>query len=253
MKSTKLPPIVGPLLATVLLCTGFWLYTEWDLKKFEESFPKVPSVQSAKSETAPAQQGVLREEKLETTGSPQTVSPMPDTDFETSGSIDAEHAFDDSAVAEAATDALALESFFDTFLEEPSADTITSGDFTDVSEAVPYDMERVKAGFDDYNASLKTDPEYAYQRLDDAFREQYGDDPDVDILVEHIRESNEGTTEIAEAIDFVEAVIRLTSKVSPPEALESLYAHLEFLRETQHMALEQGTAVQHQNAIHVGE
>lgn len=253
MKRAKLPPIVVPLIVTVLLCAGLWLYTAWDLKKFEESLPKVPSVQSAKSETAPSQQGGQSAEKLETTGSLQTVSPVPDTDFETSASITAAQSVEDAAVTAAATDNLALDSFFDTFLEEPPADAITSGDFTDVAEAVPYDMERVKAGFDDYNAALDTAPEYAYQRLDDAFREQYGDDPDVDILVEHIRDSHEGTTEIAEAIDFAEALIRLTSKISPPEALESLYAHLELLRETQQMALEQGTAVQYQNVIHVGE
>ena len=61
MKRAKLPPIVVPLIVplivTVLLCAGLWLYTAWDLKKFEESLPKVPSVQSAKSETAPSQQG----------------------------------------------------------------------------------------------------------------------------------------------------------------------------------------------------
>ncbi len=181
------------------------------------------------------------------------MSPVSGTDFEPSESIAAEQSFDATAVGDSSTDALSLESFFDTFLEEFPADAITSGDFTDVSEEVPYDMELVKAGFDDYNAYLETDPEYAYQRLDAAFREQYGDDPDVDILVEHVRDSNEGTTEIAEAIDFAEAIIRLTSKISPPEALESLYAYLELLRETQKMALEQGTDVQHQNVINVGE
>ena len=130
---------------------------------------------------------------------------------------------------------------------------MTSGDFTDVPQELPYDMEVVKSGFDDYNTFLETDPEYAYQRLSDAFLEQYGDDPDVYRLVEHIKQNNEGTTTFDSAIDFTETTIRLMSKICPPEALESLELHLELLTEHRRLALEQGTNPQYRSNIHVGE
>ena len=106
---------------------------------------------------------------------------------------------------------------------------------------VPYDVEVVKAGFADYNAYLETDPERAYQCLDDAFREQYGDDPDVDILVQHIRKCNDGVETVDGAIKNSEAMVRLVSKLpTPPEAIEAINLHLEYLKEMKRKAREAG-------------
>lgn len=251
MKTMNLPLIVGALLLTVLICAGFWLYTEWNLKRFKASLPQAPPAQTVTREMPPAQYEDIPQEDTQTTENVGTVPPRSTVEREDSAPVAA--ARDAASVAAGTADDAGLGSFLEAFFEETAADTIASGDFTDVGEEIPYDMAIVKAGFDDYNAYLKTDPEYAYQRLEAAFREQYGDDPDVHILVEHIRDSNEGPTPIADAIEFTEAMIRLTSKISPPEALEHLQLHLELLRETQQMALEQGTSAQYQSVMHVGE
>ena len=246
MKTMNLPPIGGPLIVTLLICGGFWLYTEWDIKRFKESISS--PVQRASRETTPVQDEALPQEN---TPPPENVAAVP-----TQLDVETEHSPPVAATPDAATvaEAPAADADFDSFLEEMEAASVASGDFTDGSEDAPYDMAFVIAGFDDYNAYLKTDPEYAYQRLDAAFREQYGDDSDVDVLVGHIRESNEGPTTIADAITFAEAMIRLTSKISPPEALVPLESHLLLLRETQQMALEQGTEnLLHQNVMYVGE
>ena len=227
---------------TVFICAVFWLYTQWDLKKFKESLPRAPSVQSAKSETAPAQQEGFPQEATEPS------FPVPDTLLETSTPITAEQSFGAMSVKEVPpTDDLTLESFFDTFLEETEADAITSGDFTDVSQEAPYDVALVKKGFDDYNAYLKIDPEYAYHRLDAALREQYSDDPDVDIIVETVRRSNEGALTIDAAIHHAEAMIRLVSEdgISPPEAVAVIADNLEYLREVKQLALESGEDTVH--------
>jgi len=244
MKTMNLPLLGGTLIVTLLICGGFWLYTKWDTKRFEESLGPVPS---AARETTPVQDEAPSQKNT-------SVAPQHEVETEHSPPVATTSGTASVAPAPAADADADLDSFLEMFLEEFEADSVDSGDLTDGIEEVPYDLAFVKAGFDDYNGYLKTDSEYAYQRLDAAFREQYGDDSDVDILVGHIRESNEGPTTIADAITFAEAMIRLTSKISPPEALEPLETHLLLLRESQQLALEQGTEnLLHQNVMYVGE
>ena len=89
------------------------------------------------------------------------------------------------------TDTVDLYTLFEEFLEETEANAITSGDFANAAQDAPYDQVLVKAAFADYNVYLETNPEYAYQRLKEVFRERYNDDPDVSRLVEMIRKSSE--------------------------------------------------------------
>lgn len=253
MKLMNLKTIAVPLILTVLISAAFWLYTEWDIKRFKESLPNPPpAVETPRETTTTTRPAEIRQEVRQNA---ETVFPVLDTELEKSESVATEQHLDTAVVEEVSTGTTDLDSFFDMFLEETAANAVTSGDFTDVSQEqeVPYDMAVVKSGFDDYNAFLETDPEYAYKRLSDAFREQYGDVPDVDRLVEHIKQSNEAPTTFDSAIDFTETVIRLVSKIGPPEALESLKVHLELLREHQHLALEQGADPKYRSTIHVGE
>lgn len=242
MKSMNLTSLVGALILTILICAGFWFYTQWDTKRFEASLSK-SSLQTGFYEAAPAQQGTPLQEATETIETAATRYSGHGPELEISEGDATEQEVDAGVAAEDSTNPADLSTLFSEFLEETVSDAVVSGDFTDVDQDVPYDQDFVKAGFDAYNAALKTDPEYAYQRLDEAFREQYGDDPDVDIIVENIRRSNEGTHTIDTAIDSAEAILRLASKISPPEALENLESYLEFLMEIKQLALEQGTEI----------
>ncbi|MYC76695.1 hypothetical protein F4X10_13100 [Candidatus Poribacteria bacterium] len=235
MKPMNLNQMIIPLILTVLICAGFWLYTQWDLKKFEASLPKIPPMQTANNETVHAAPAEFPREITEVTESPRTEYPVSDTDLSPAAPTDVPA--DVSEETEADTigsgDFTTEYPVSDTDLsEETEADTIGSGDFTDVSQDVPYDEEFVGNAFDDYNASLETDPDYAYQRLDDALREQYGDDPDVDILVQHTRQLNDGTATITSTLENLQAQMRLMVKNNhPPDALEEVRSALESLSE----------------------
>lgn len=221
---------------TVLICAVFWLYTQWELKTFKDSLPKVPDQHSSKGETLPARQGGPQEASQATENSQKTSS------MAVEPSDSGEQAFDATEVPEPSIDDFTDEGFFDGFLETEEAlpEAVTSGDTTDVSEPALYDEALVEKGFADYNAYLETDPDYAYQRLDAAFREQYGDDPDVDIVVETVRRSNEGAISVDVAIRHTEAMIRLMSKITPPEGVAPIVDTLEYLRDVKQMALESG-------------
>lgn len=245
MKSMNLHLIFSGLILTVLICTGFWLYTEWDTKRFKESL-QIPSVMEAPGEETTARQTEHPQEITQTTENAISSTPIREAKQETN-KPDAATPSESPDVAEAASDGAGMDSFFDQWLEQ------TMGDSTDVSQEVPFDMAVVKAGFDDYHAHLQNDPEYAYQRLDDAFREQYGDDPDVDILVDTIRRGNSGPMTIDDAIKWMETMMRLVSKISPPEALVSIQDALEMLTIAKQMAQEDGIDIEYQGNFHIGE
>lgn len=240
------------LLTFVIICAGLWFYTQWDIRRFEASLPKAPPPQTETREMAPAEQALPRQKVANETETSANAPPMHDTDVENAAHVGAELT---ETVADVSPDETDLDSFLDTFLEETTADSIAPGDLGEAASEAPYDLEVVKAGFDDYNSYLATDPEYAYQRLDAAFREQYGDDPDIDIIVENVRRNNEGTLTIDDAIYHTEAMIRLMSKISPPEAIAVIADHLEYLREAKQLALESGEDIEHQFNLrfHVGE
>ena len=217
------------------VCTGLWLYVESDMKRFRESLPPPPGGNEELS--------IKRDAEVRFSGDGST-EPLFSTELSTAPiAPDTPTPESESTIAGSETDWL-----FDNEDISITGDPFSDTDVTDVpdsaaSPAAPYDLLFVKAGFSDYNTYLHTNPEYAYQRLDEAFREQYGDDPDVDILVESARRYNEGAVPIETAIRFAEAQLRLLSKFEQPEPIEALQDHIEMLRETQQYGLETGEKV----------
>lgn len=233
----------------VLLSVGIFLYSQWDLKRFNESLPEVPSMTTAERDS-PNAKGVPEPA--------QVVMHLPDTESErreTDGVADTEVSSevpgsDDTGLAEFHADD--ARSLFEELVEESEVDTASEeGDVSDV-DRLPYDVEIVRAGFDDYNAYLDTNPAYAYQRLDDAFREQYGDFPDVDILVETIQRSNEGTGTIDDAIANAEAFLRLVHPSVPPENVQEAVEQVTSLRELRQLAADEGIEIPFQQTYRFG-
>ena len=235
LRRQNLGIICGALLA-VLICAGFFVYERWELKRFNASLPEVPSVDTA----GPSER--TRQERTQT-----TALSVSETSRWTAESDNAET--DAAGLAEIASVAEELPSApLDEppylFIEETDRDLLEPEDFMESEPEVPYDMAKVQAGFDDYNAYLETDPGYAYQRLDDAFREQYGDSPDVDILVETFSRFNDGTATIDDAIDNASAFLRLMHGLVAPEGMQIVADHLAYLHEIKQLALEEGATIQ---------
>ncbi len=223
----------------VLICIGVWLYVEWDLKRFRESLPSSSQRTDERSleHFAPA---VSEGERNGTGAASSAELDTAPIDRDT-GVLESE-----SRVASTETDVLfdTDPQFREALLPDADLPEVSNGDGP---REAPYDLMFVKAGYADYNAYLNTDPEYAYRRLDDAFREQFGDSPDVDILLESVRRYNEGPVPIDTAIRFAEAQLRLLSKFGYPEPIAVLQDHIEMLRETRQYGLESGEEVLYQN------
>jgi len=224
----------------VIICTGLWLYLEWDLKRFKESLP-----------SSPQRTDELSIERFE--NPPVSRDRANGTEPFFSAELDTVPIASDTPALESESTIAGTEKdvLFDAdpqIIEEK----LTDEEFPDVPDpdvtrAAPYDMLFVKAAYKDYNTYLHTNPEYAYQRLDEAFREQFGDDSDVDIFLESVIRYNEGSVPIDTAIRFAEAQLRLISKLGFPEPIAALQDHIEMLRETQQYALESGEEVLYRN------
>ncbi len=247
MKLRKPFVLVGGVI--VMICIGLWFYVEWDMKQFTGSLPTRPhgpdELQAEELEKNPRSGEVVEGSSTQKATAIVPAAPTPEKESTT-------------ADAEA-----------DLFLDEAqpfTEKTITYGDAPDSHKTegpdenaadfpkVPYDIERVKAGFEDYNSYLSTNPEYAYQRLDDAFREQFGDSPDVDILVESIRSYNKGPVPVDTAIRYMEAEIRLFSQFSQfgDGAVVGIQANLEMLREAKQHSLESGEEFFYRSNVKIG-
>lgn len=239
MKFKNLFFMVGGVIA--IICVGIWLYVEWDLKQFRETLPSPPQridePQAERLEKNTLPEEVVNASEEQSTEPIVLDEPEPEKEITTA----------DAGI--------------DVFLNEIQQITelpVTSEDDLDSPEAdvpdedlVPFDAETVKAGFNDYNAYLNADPEYAYQRLDDAFREQFGNSADVDILVESIRSYNEGPVPVDTAIEFMEAELRLQSQFGYPEPMAELQDNLEMLREARQYALESGEVFLYRSQVRI--
>lgn len=249
MNSADLKRIAGISILVILVCAGLFIYVEWEIKRFDASLPEVPSVDTAPNAAA------LSENTHQEVPQPPTASvsesPLLTAAPEGPGTDSARRAETASVVepppSEFAGNAL------DLFLEETETVPVESEEeFTQGQPEVPYDMAKVEAGFADYNAYLATNPAYAYQRLDEAWREQWGDSPDVDILVETVRRGNAGTATIDDAIANTEALLRLMPGIVIPEGIQVVADHLEYLKSKQ-LALEEGTLDQFNWTPRIGE
>lgn len=141
----------------LLLSAGIFLYSQWDLKRFQESLPEVPKTDTAAQDT-PNAKGVT-EELADSEPIPVVTHPSDAT----SDSIADTKVASVEDFPESPSDApLAL---FEPLVEEGDGETLLEeGDVAEASDGLSYDVEIVKAGFDDYNAYLDTHPAYAYQR-----------------------------------------------------------------------------------------
>lgn len=239
---------VGALI-TVVCCVGLFLYTQWDMKRFADSLPEVlisSNAQNNSSAPISTPQTDMQHTTLAISESSSINTEMESTENDDAARTEIEEEY----IPEDPDNAL---NFFEKLPEEAHTAEFQEeeNDLSDF-EWVPFDIEKVKAGFDDYNAYVHTDPEYAYQRLDEAFREQYGDSPDVNILVETIRSDNEGNGTIDNAITNLEALLRLLPRISPSEGVQEVANELESLRELKQLALETGKEI-HYNQVHYFE
>ena len=220
----------------LLLSAGIFLYSQWDLKRFQESLPEVPTMDTAAQDT-PNAKGVT-EELADSEPIPVVTHPSDATsDSIADTKVAAVEDFPESPSDAPLT-------LFEPLVEEGDGDTLPEeGDIAEASDGLSYDVEIVKAGFNDYNAYLDTHPAYAYQRLDDAFREQYGDSADVDILVETVQRSNEGTGTIDDAIANAEAFLRLIPPSVPPENVQEVVEQVAYLKELRQLAADEGIEI----------
>ncbi len=192
------------VLLTVLICTGIYFYAQWDLARFKASLGEVPKFNVL---TNPASQN-----EKQTTEHAKSLTPSVEPLLETNGEpeiIKAETGIENtpSESEDSINDSEKL--IFS--LDEPLEDILDE-------PLEPYDLEKVRAGFRDYNAFLVSNPERAYASLTDALREQNGDCFEVDIIVETVRRINDGITTIDDAIALRRAIIELT----PPENTEEI-------------------------------
>ena len=221
--------IVGATVLVTLVCAGMFFYAQWELNRFKETLPKVSTVPTTPKTTAYQQHT-----------SQEAIHPITPWEISETGPAGDIQSVSVAETTQSGTANEAQDLFFKNYPEK--TETGEAESLKPASE-FPYNIEEVKAGFDDYNAYLAVNPEYAYQRLDDAFREQYGDSTDVDILIETIRRGNNGTGTIDDAIASAEALLRLMPGISLPEGIQAVADHLESLKETKQLALESRTKI----------
>lgn len=195
--SVLLKVLVRGAIASLLIAVGIFVYVEWDLKRFNASLKKPPVI----SQDTVSPDDVSQREKMQEDLGQTTVVPL-------AASEDAEEEQIASEVEEMNLDE-------QTFTElDSQGDAVEpQSQETSVDEAISAltDQEQKKsdrkAAVADYNTYLTTDPEYAYTRLGDVFRGDFGDIPEVDILVESIRKINNGPLTVDEAITYQEAIL----------------------------------------------
>ena len=223
----NLQVIGGALILTVIICAGFLIYAQWDLKRFEDSLGEPP-----KLETPP-----------EAVAAPADVSPREVMTDERPGyttprtTVSVER-FDRQVlevdVPERETPAVPLtETELPALDSDSDALSLSNVEFPEEWTDAPaegIDWVQAKAAGRDYNDFLHTSPEYAYARLADGLREMYGDFPEVDTIVENIKRANEETLTLDDAIHIAEAFSRIMPE-NQKVSRDVIALQLEFLRE----------------------
>lgn len=211
---------IGAIL-TILICSGLFFYLRWENQRFVGELPELPKFEDI---SVPVEQrGLkLKEDPAQvlsvTTVEPEVVENLPIKpeipDIETEG-----QAFQETDTAE-----------FNLELDPLSLSTIELPEALPESPVEGIDWVKIKVASQNYNDFLETDPDYAYDRLTDRFKEMFGDRPEIETLVENIRRSNEGTLTIDDAISMTEASISLLP-ADETEAIRQFSENLEALRE----------------------
>ncbi|MYC78795.1 hypothetical protein F4X10_23760 [Candidatus Poribacteria bacterium] len=211
-------------IATILViffCVGIFFFTRWENQRFVTALPQLPNFDvpstPAEQRTLTIKEGpeqsyptaIIEPEVLET---PSITPEISDVETEM-------QAFQETDTAE-----------FDLELDPLSLSTIELPEALPESPVEGIDWVKIKAASQDYNDFLDTDPDYAYDRLTDRFKEMFGDRPEIETLVENIRRSNEGTLTVDDAITMTEASISLLP-ADETEAIRQLSENLEVFRE----------------------
>ena len=206
---------------TILICAGIFFYTRWDNQRFVAQLPKAPQFEV--SPELMQQRALISRERTEQETPPvsvdfqslegQSVTPdVPDIEI-------GEVLFEEAYIPE---DDPAMEYLSLSMVELPEA-------FPD-SPVEGIEFTETKAAWQAYNDFLATHPDYAYERLDEGFREMYGDRPEVDTLVDVIRKANAGALTVDDAIDMVTATLSVMP-ADQTEVIEGLSAQLEMFEE----------------------
>lgn len=228
---------------TVLFCAGIFLYTRWDLQRFEASLGEIPTPRNS--------QEVISQREITTHEHADYTAPA--------GTVDLKH-FEEKVLEVDVPEmempaALPVEtdmSLMEYDLQELSLSEVELAE--EVLAEVPLegvDWTQAKMAGRDYNDFIETDPKYAYARLADGFREMYGDHPEIDVIVETIKRANQQTMKVDDAIQMAEAFLR----IMPEEAhgsIDMLSAQLEMLQELKTLEL-YGDKVEIRYDIEVGE
>lgn len=204
----------------ILLAVCIFFYVESDLKRFDESMKDAPRT----SQDTVSQK--TENEKKE--GFEQVTPVVP---------VASEPTEDQQMVSEGedikSTGDVIEDGWEETFISDDALleDSIGDPATTDLEEKDEEKGGR-KAAVADYNEYLLTDPEYAYERLADVFRADFGDIPEVPILVESIRKANNGPLTVDEALAWKEATLRTMPRTeSESIAISMLEQQIESLRE----------------------
>ena len=247
IKLNKIKLFLVACILIVACSVVFFVYMQWDMERFKERLIESPTLNPTPKVS----------DQLETTSPEVVQSTAPITTIKSKDSDSLVREFQSEHGDDVDIFTLFLEAFTediensleDLEVEIETDETIVQEEHTNL----PYDMDVVKAGYEDYNLFLASNPKYAYQRLDDAFREQYGDYSDVDILVENVRRSNNGTVTIDDTIAEAEALLRLMSRVDiHPGNIDVVENRLEHLRESKQLILESGVEVPFRVTYHIG-
>ena len=211
---------IGAIL-TVLICSGLFFYLRWENQRFVGELPALPKFEDI---SVPVEQRGLKPKKYPaqmpsvTTVEPEVLE-NPSITPEISDIETEKQAFQETDTDE-----------FDLELDPLSLSIIELPEALPESPVEGIDWVRVKAASQDYNDFLEADPDYAYDRLTDRFKEMFGDRPEIETLVENIRRSNEGTLTLDDAIAMAEASISLLP-AEETEAIRQLSENLEVFRE----------------------
>lgn len=220
-------------IATILIissCVGVFFYTRWENQRFVAEFPKPPNF---KDPSTPSEQRELKREEypvqMPSTGivEPEVLENIPITPEIPTVEIEGQ-TFQETDSSE-----------FELELAPLSLSTIELPEALPESPIEGINWVKVKAASQDYNNFLETDPDYAYERLTDRFKEMHGDRPEIKILVENIRRSNEGSLTLDNAIAMIEASISLLT-AGETETLREMSENLEAFRELKAFQAEGG-------------
>ncbi len=212
---------------TVLVCGGIYLYTQRDLNRFRESLGELPAVSQPTTYDHTPEQPTS---EVPTSTASEAESFEQDTHEDSTlmdtplFSSESEHVHDSHVHTH------------DDHGDTHDTDLSEGGFFNEDVDIGETHQRRVTEGFNEYNDYLTSDPERAYASLAQALRDRYGDHPDMDAFVETIRQTNEGTLTLDDAIWQMDVFNEILSQAGQERpSLRTFHQDLLDLKELQEM------------------